>query len=76
MGRPKGGGTRKDIRASYDEEDCDGRQHAGGEHFERLAEPLRDKSSMAHPPNSSFWDQNCSEVTDMDSDFDFFTGIV
>jgi hypothetical protein len=61
---------------SSDEGDCDGRQHAGNEDFQRLAVPPGDENSMTHPLNSSFWDQDCPAMTYTDSDFDFLTGIV
>lgn len=76
MGRPKGGGTRKHIRASSDEEDCGGRQHGRNERVGRLAVSLGDESSIAHALNSSFWEQDYPAMTYMDSNFDFLTGIV
>jgi hypothetical protein len=68
MGRPKGGGTRKQIQAS-DEAGYD-------EQIERLATSPQNDKPIVHSLSSSFWEQDCPAMTYTDGDFDFLTGIV
>jgi hypothetical protein len=75
MGRPKGGGTRKQAQAPSDEGEYDESQPGCDEHGEGHDAFLADEQPTAYPLNSVCWGQDYPAMTFTDGDLDFLTGI-